>query len=124
MKAMNMNSVDPTPLRVVVIDDQEIARAGFAALLDSQPDFAVTATAADGAEAIRPAGPRAGRRRRLRIGLVIPQPPMATRRDHEISRPPSVSRLADGCAANLCSAGHKFAVRSAERGFGAGDRRR
>jgi DNA-binding NarL/FixJ family response regulator len=43
----------PPPLRIVVADDQEIVRAGFAALLDTQPDFAVTATAADGAQALR-----------------------------------------------------------------------
>ena len=31
----------------------EVVRAGFAALLDTQPDFAVVGTAADGAEAVR-----------------------------------------------------------------------
>jgi DNA-binding NarL/FixJ family response regulator len=31
----------------------QVARAGFAALLDTQPDFTVIATAADGAEAVR-----------------------------------------------------------------------
>jgi DNA-binding NarL/FixJ family response regulator len=41
------------PVRVVVVDDQEVVRAGFAALLDTQPDFTVVGTAADGAEAIR-----------------------------------------------------------------------
>ncbi|WP_424643314.1 response regulator [Embleya sp. AB8] len=40
-------------LRIVVADDQEVVRAGFAALLDTQPDFTVVGTAADGAEAIR-----------------------------------------------------------------------
>jgi DNA-binding NarL/FixJ family response regulator len=39
-------------VRVVVVDDQQVVRAGFAALLDTQPDFAVAGTAADGAEAI------------------------------------------------------------------------
>ncbi|MEU0932335.1 MULTISPECIES: response regulator transcription factor [unclassified Embleya] len=39
-------------LRIVVADDQEVVRAGFAALLDTQPDFVVVGTAADGAEAI------------------------------------------------------------------------
>jgi DNA-binding NarL/FixJ family response regulator len=42
-----------TAIRVVVADDQQVVRAGFAALLDSQPDLAVVGTAADGAEAIR-----------------------------------------------------------------------
>jgi DNA-binding NarL/FixJ family response regulator len=38
---------------IVVADDHEVVRAGFAALLDTQPDFTVLATAADGAEAVR-----------------------------------------------------------------------
>jgi DNA-binding NarL/FixJ family response regulator len=40
-------------IRVVVVDDQEIVRAGFAALLATQADFAVVGTAADGEEAVR-----------------------------------------------------------------------
>ena len=40
-------------MRIVVVDDQEVVRAGFAALLGTQPDFAVVGTAADGAEAVR-----------------------------------------------------------------------
>jgi DNA-binding NarL/FixJ family response regulator len=39
-------------VRVVVADDQEIVRAGFAALLETQDDFAVAGTAADGVEAV------------------------------------------------------------------------
>jgi DNA-binding NarL/FixJ family response regulator len=38
---------------VVVVDDQEVVRAGFAALLGTQPDFTVVGSAADGAEAVR-----------------------------------------------------------------------
>jgi len=38
---------------IVVADDHEVVRAGFAALLGTQPDFAVLAVAADGAEAVR-----------------------------------------------------------------------
>ena len=38
---------------IVVADDHEVVRAGFAAILDTQPDFTVLGTAADGAEAIR-----------------------------------------------------------------------
>jgi DNA-binding NarL/FixJ family response regulator len=38
---------------IVVVDDQQVVRDGFAALLGTQPDFAVIGTAADGAEAIR-----------------------------------------------------------------------
>ena len=39
-------------IRVAVIDDQEIVRAGFAALLGTQEDFRVVGTAADGEEAV------------------------------------------------------------------------
>jgi DNA-binding NarL/FixJ family response regulator len=39
-------------ISVVVADDHEVVRAGFAALLDTQPDFAVLGTAADGAGAV------------------------------------------------------------------------
>jgi DNA-binding NarL/FixJ family response regulator len=38
--------------RVVVVDDQEVVRAGFAALLATQPDFTVVGSAADGAAAV------------------------------------------------------------------------
>jgi DNA-binding NarL/FixJ family response regulator len=38
---------------IVVADDHEVVRAGFAALLGTQPDFSVLGTAADGAEAVR-----------------------------------------------------------------------
>jgi len=40
-------------VRIVVADDQEVVRAGFGALLETQPDFTVVATAANGAEAVR-----------------------------------------------------------------------
>jgi DNA-binding NarL/FixJ family response regulator len=44
----------PSPvIRVIVADDHEVVRTGFAALLDTQPDFAVAGTARDGAEAVR-----------------------------------------------------------------------
>ena len=38
---------------IVVADDHEVVRAGFAALLATQPDFTVLGTAADGGEAVR-----------------------------------------------------------------------
>lgn len=38
---------------IVVADDHEVVRGGFAALLDTQQDFAVLGTAADGAGAVR-----------------------------------------------------------------------
>ncbi|GIG87147.1 DNA-binding response regulator [Plantactinospora endophytica] len=40
-------------IRVLVVDDQEVVRAGFGALLGTQPDFTVVGSAADGAEAVR-----------------------------------------------------------------------
>jgi DNA-binding NarL/FixJ family response regulator len=40
-------------IRALVADDQEAVRAGFAALLETQPDITVVATAADGAAAVQ-----------------------------------------------------------------------
>jgi DNA-binding NarL/FixJ family response regulator len=40
------------PVRIVVADDHEVVRAGFAGLLATQPDFTVTGTACDGREAV------------------------------------------------------------------------
>jgi DNA-binding NarL/FixJ family response regulator len=40
-------------VRVVVADDHQVVRTGFAALLGTQPDFTVVGTASDGAEAVR-----------------------------------------------------------------------
>jgi DNA-binding NarL/FixJ family response regulator len=40
-------------IRVVVADDQDVVRAGFSALLDTQPDITVVGSAGDGAEAVR-----------------------------------------------------------------------
>jgi DNA-binding NarL/FixJ family response regulator len=45
-------SVEPQ-VRIVVADDHQVVRAGFAGLLETQPDFAVVGTAGDGAEAVR-----------------------------------------------------------------------
>ena len=39
-------------IRIVVADDHQVVRTGFAALLDTQPDFTVVGTACDGAEAV------------------------------------------------------------------------
>ena len=46
-------SSSPAAIKIIVADDHEVVRAGFAALLDTQPDFTVVATASDGAEAVR-----------------------------------------------------------------------
>jgi DNA-binding NarL/FixJ family response regulator len=40
-------------VRIVVADDHQVVRDGFAELLNTQPDFTVIATASDGAEAVR-----------------------------------------------------------------------
>jgi DNA-binding NarL/FixJ family response regulator len=40
-------------IRVALADDQELVRAGFAALLDAEDDIEVVGEAADGAEAVR-----------------------------------------------------------------------
>ncbi|MFI0238354.1 response regulator [Streptomyces sp. NPDC016845] len=46
-------ATDPPGIRVVVADDQDVVRAGFGALLDSQPDFTVVGSAPGGADAVR-----------------------------------------------------------------------
>jgi DNA-binding NarL/FixJ family response regulator len=46
-------SAPAAPVRIVVADDHQIVRSGFAGLLDTQPDFTVVGIAQDGAEAVR-----------------------------------------------------------------------
>jgi DNA-binding NarL/FixJ family response regulator len=43
---------DDDPVRVVVADDQELVRSGFAMIVDAQPDLAVVGEAGDGDEAV------------------------------------------------------------------------
>ncbi|MFP3987259.1 response regulator transcription factor [Streptomyces sp. E11-3] len=45
-------SAGSAPLRIVVADDHQVVRVGFAELLGTQPDFTVVGTAGNGAEAI------------------------------------------------------------------------
>ncbi len=80
----------PAALRIVIADDQRIVRDGFAALLDSQPDFTVVGTASDGEEATRVC-------RRLHPDVVLMDVRMpgtdgieATRRMAEDADPPRV----------------------------------
>ncbi|WP_037067133.1 response regulator [Pseudonocardia acaciae] len=42
-----------TPVRVLVVDDQDLFRGGFAMILNAQDDLTVVGEAADGAEAVR-----------------------------------------------------------------------
>ncbi|WP_223693971.1 response regulator [Leifsonia poae] len=51
-------------ISVLIVDDQAMVRAGFAAILDAQDDITVVGQAADGAEAVEQA-------RRLRPDLVL-----------------------------------------------------
>lgn len=44
---------DDAPVRVAIVDDQQLVRAGFAMVIGSQPDMTVTFEAGDGAQAIR-----------------------------------------------------------------------
>jgi DNA-binding NarL/FixJ family response regulator len=44
-------------IRVALVDDQELVRAGFRMVLDAQPDMTVVGEAADGAAAVRLASP-------------------------------------------------------------------
>lgn len=77
-------------IKVAVVDDQEIVRAGFAALLGTQQDFRVVGTAADGEEAVELC-----RGQRPHVVLMDVRMPVmdgieATRRVTNIRRPPRV----------------------------------
>lgn len=43
---------EPTPLRVLIADDQDIVRSGLVAILGAQPDITVVGEAADGRQAV------------------------------------------------------------------------
>ncbi|GAA1582193.1 response regulator [Kribbella sancticallisti] len=46
------------PVRVLVVDDQAVVRAGFAAIVDAEPDLTVVGQAGDGAAAVAVAAER------------------------------------------------------------------
>jgi len=78
------------PLRLLVADDQAVGRMGFTAMLDSQPDMSVVATAHDGQQAVRMA-------REFRPDVVLMDIRMpvldgieATRQLSRVENPPSV----------------------------------
>jgi DNA-binding NarL/FixJ family response regulator len=48
-----MTATLPPAVRILVADDHEVVRSGFAELLDTQPDLAVVGTASNGREAVR-----------------------------------------------------------------------
>ena len=77
-------------IRVVVVDDQELVRAGFRALLDADPEIEVVAEAGTGREAVELA-----RRHRLDVMLMdIRMPDLngidATRQIRELPDPPEI----------------------------------
>ena len=41
-----------SPVRVVLVDDQQLVRVGFRRILETEPDLEVVGEAADGAEAL------------------------------------------------------------------------
>jgi DNA-binding NarL/FixJ family response regulator len=47
------------PVRVALVDDQQLVRAGFRMVIDSQPDLEVVVEAGDGAQAVRALDPAA-----------------------------------------------------------------
>lgn len=44
--------MSPSPIRVAIVDDQQLLRAGFKMVIDSQPDLTVVAEAGDGVQAL------------------------------------------------------------------------
>jgi DNA-binding NarL/FixJ family response regulator len=51
--AATSSAATANPVRIIVADDHQVVRAGFAALLDTQPDFTIVGTASDGNEAVQ-----------------------------------------------------------------------
>ncbi|KUF07511.1 response regulator transcription factor [Leucobacter sp. G161] len=49
---MSTSTPEPQPIRVAIVDDQEMVRQGFGALLGAQPDITVVGDAADGDAAV------------------------------------------------------------------------
>jgi DNA-binding NarL/FixJ family response regulator len=47
-----MTEAEPTPIRLLVVDDQELMRDGLIALLERQPGIQVVGAAADGAQTL------------------------------------------------------------------------
>ncbi len=47
-----MTAVDTNPVRLAIVDDQELVRTGFRMILDAEDDIDVVGVAADGADAV------------------------------------------------------------------------
>jgi DNA-binding NarL/FixJ family response regulator len=47
-----LDLIDGSPVRVLVVDDQRLIRAGFRVILETEPDIVVVGEAADGHEAV------------------------------------------------------------------------
>lgn len=60
-----------TPLRIALIDDEELIRSGFAAIIGAEPDLEVTAQGADGVDAVNIA--RAGKADVLLMDVRMPR---------------------------------------------------
>lgn len=50
---MYLENETTAPIRVAIVDDQQLLRAGFRMVIDSQPDLSVVLEAGDGAQAVR-----------------------------------------------------------------------
>ncbi|WP_402466845.1 response regulator [Isoptericola aurantiacus] len=50
---MTAHPPDAGPVRVALVDDQELVRAGFRMVIESQPDLTVVVEASDGEQALR-----------------------------------------------------------------------
>jgi DNA-binding NarL/FixJ family response regulator len=48
-----MSDAATGPIRVAIVDDQQLVRAGFRMVIDSQPDMSVEVEASDGEQALR-----------------------------------------------------------------------
>ncbi|MGS0687666.1 response regulator [Nakamurella sp. GG22] len=57
-------------IRVFIVDDQALVRAGFRMLVDAQPDMTVVGEAADGAQAVAAIGPTGPVRSRTDVVLM------------------------------------------------------